>query len=65
LAASTSKRQLEYHGDFAYSLAQLNPLLSYIFIELVTTNALFAQIGTTLVKRRFSPGLKTIFVLDF
>jgi hypothetical protein len=35
------------------------PVFSYLFIALAAVNALFAHIGTTLVKRKFSPGLLT------
>jgi len=35
------------------------PLFAYLFVGLASVNALFAHIGTTIVKRRFSPGLIT------
>lgn len=35
------------------------PIFSYMFVGLATVNALFAHIGTTIVKKRFSPGLIT------
>ena len=35
------------------------PVFSYLFVGLAAVNALFAHIGTTIVKRKFSPGLIT------
>jgi len=39
------------------------PLYSYIFVGLAAINAMFAHIGTTIIKRRFSPGLITSVLL--
>jgi hypothetical protein len=39
------------------------PLFSYLFVGLAAVNALFAHTGTTLVKRKFSPGLLTSLFL--
>lgn len=39
------------------------PIFSYMFIGLAVINALFAHIGTTIVKRKFSPGLITSIFL--
>lgn len=39
------------------------PLFSYIFIGLATINAIFAHIGTTIIKRKFSPGTITSVIL--
>ena len=35
------------------------PWISYLFVGLAVVNALVAHIGTTIVKRKFSPGLIT------
>lgn len=35
------------------------PVFAYLFVGLATVNAIFAHIGTTIVKRRFSPGVIT------
>lgn len=35
------------------------PMFSYLFVGLAMSNALFAHIGTSIVKRTFSPGLLT------
>lgn len=35
------------------------PVFAYLFVGLAAVNALFAHIGTTIVKRRFSPGVIT------
>jgi hypothetical protein len=35
------------------------PVFSYMFVGLAAVNGLFAHIGTTIVKRKFSPGLIT------
>ncbi|WP_029902008.1 HXXEE domain-containing protein [Prevotella sp. 10(H)] len=35
------------------------PVFAYLFVGLAAVNALFAHIGTTIVKRKFSPGLIT------
>ena len=39
------------------------PWVSYIFVGLAVVNALVAHIGTTLIKRIFSPGLITSITL--
>ena len=39
------------------------PLFSYIFVGLAAINAVFAHIGTTIIKKRFSPGLITSVLL--
>lgn len=39
------------------------PIFSYMFVGLAATNAVFAHIGTTIIKRRFSPGLITSIIL--
>ena len=39
------------------------PLFSYMFVGLALANAFFAHIGTTIIKRRFSPGLLTSIFL--
>lgn len=35
------------------------PVFAYLFVGLAAVNAIFAHIGTAVVKRRFSPGLIT------
>lgn len=35
------------------------PVFAYLFVGLAAVNAVFAHIGTTIVKRRFSPGFLT------
>ncbi|MDR3057010.1 MAG: HXXEE domain-containing protein [Prevotella sp.] len=39
------------------------PIFSFLFVGLATVNALFAHIGTTIVKRKFSPGILTSLLL--
>ena len=39
------------------------PWISYLFVGLAIINALIAHIGTTIIKRKFSPGLITSIVL--
>ena len=39
------------------------PFFSYMFVGLAATNALFAHIGTTIIKRKFSPGTITSILL--
>jgi hypothetical protein len=39
------------------------PVFSFLFIGLAAVNAIFAHIGTTIVKRKFSPGLLTSLFL--
>ncbi len=39
------------------------PIFAYLFVGLAAVNAVFAHIGTTIVKRKFSPGLITSIFL--
>jgi hypothetical protein len=39
------------------------PVFSYMFVGLAAVNGIFAHIGTTVVKRKFSPGLITSVIL--
>ncbi|MDR1348077.1 MAG: HXXEE domain-containing protein [Prevotellaceae bacterium] len=39
------------------------PVFSYMFVALAAINAIFAHLGTTIVKRKFSPGLITSVLL--
>jgi hypothetical protein len=39
------------------------PVYSFMFVGLAAVNGLFAHIGTTIVKRKFSPGLITSILL--
>lgn len=39
------------------------PIFSYLFVGLAMVNAVFAHIGTTIIKRVFSPGLITSVAL--
>lgn len=39
------------------------PVFAYLFVGLATVNALVAHIGTTIIKRKFSPGVITSIVL--
>lgn len=49
---------------FASSFVGFNcPIFSYMFVGLATVNAVFAHIGTTIIKRKFSPGLITSIFL--
>jgi hypothetical protein len=41
------------------------PVFSYMFVGLAAINGLFAHIGTTIIKRKFSPGLITSVLLFF
>jgi hypothetical protein len=50
-------------GIIASIIGFSNPTLSYIFVGLTATNALLAHIGSTIIKRRFSPGLITSVAL--
>ena len=44
-------------GVVASMIGFSHPLLSYIFVGLVATNAIIAHLATTIIKRCFSPGL--------
>ncbi|MDR1199869.1 MAG: HXXEE domain-containing protein [Prevotellaceae bacterium] len=39
------------------------PVFSYMFVALAAINAIFAHLGTTVIKRKFSPGLITSVLL--
>jgi hypothetical protein len=39
------------------------PIFSYMFVGLAAVNGVFAHIGTTIIKRKFSPGTITSIVL--
>ena len=41
------------------------PIFSYLFVGLAAINGLFAHLGTTIIKRKFSPGLITSVLLFF
>ncbi|MDR0231202.1 MAG: HXXEE domain-containing protein [Dysgonamonadaceae bacterium] len=70
-AQKTSGMKLEWNEFFIANLAVIIlgiscsvigfecPVYSYLFVGLATVNALFAHIGTTIVKRKFSPGIIT------
>jgi hypothetical protein len=70
-AQETSKLKLEWTEFFIANFAVIVlgiscsvvgfdcPVFSYMFIGLAAINGLFAHIGTTIVKRKFSPGLIT------
>lgn len=71
----TSKLTLEWTEFFVANFAVIilgiscsmvgfeYPIFSYMFIGLAAVNGLFAHIGTTIVKRKFSPGLITSITL--
>jgi hypothetical protein len=71
----TSKLKLEWTEFFVANFAVIVlgiccsvvgfdcPLFSYMFVGLAATNAIFAHIGTTIVKRKFSPGTITSILL--
>jgi len=46
-------------GISCSSVGYTCPLFSYMFVGLAAVNAIFAHIGTTVIKRKFSPGLLT------
>lgn len=50
-------------GICCSSVGYTCPVFAYLFVGLATVNALFAHIGTTIVKRKFSPGLITSIIL--
>lgn len=70
-AQETSKLKLEWTEFFVANFAVIVlgiscsvvgfdcPVFSYMFVGLALANALFAHIGTTIVKRKFSPGAIT------
>ncbi|MDR2651658.1 MAG: HXXEE domain-containing protein [Prevotellaceae bacterium] len=70
-AQETSKFKLEWNEFFVANFAVIVlgiacsvtgfecPVFSYIFVGLAAINGLFAHIGTTVIKRKFSPGLIT------
>jgi hypothetical protein len=74
-AEETSKLKLEWTEFFVANFAVIVlgiccsvvgfdcPLFAYMFIGLAATNAVFAHIGTTIIKKRFSPGLITSIFL--
>ena len=74
-AQETSKLKLEWAEFFVANFAVIVlgiscsvvgfdcPIFSYMFIGLAAVNALFAHIGTTIIKRKFSPGLITSIFL--
>jgi hypothetical protein len=74
-AQETSKLKLEWTEFFVANFAVIVlgiacsvvgfdcPVFSYVFVGLALINGLFAHIGTTIVKRRFSPGLITSIFL--
>ena len=39
------------------------PVFSYMFVGLAATNAIFAHIGATIIKKKFSPGLITSLLI--
>jgi hypothetical protein len=74
-AQDTSKLTLEWAEFFVANFAVIIlgiscsvvgfgcPLFSYTFVGLAVVNGLFAHIGTTIIKRKFSPGLITSIFL--
>ena len=74
-AEETSKLKLEWTEFFVANFAVIIlgiscsvvgfdcPVFSYIFVGLSATNAVFAHIGTTIIKKKFSPGLITSIFL--
>jgi hypothetical protein len=70
-AQETSKLKLEWSEFFIANLAVIVfgisasvvgfdcPVFSYMFIGLAATNGIFAHIGSTIIQRKFSPGLIT------
>lgn len=74
-AEQTSGMKLEWSEFFVANFAVIilgiacsvvgfeYPLFSYLFVGLAAVNALFAHIGTTIVKRKFSPGVLTSLFL--
>lgn len=74
-AQETSKLKLEWTEFFVANFAVIIlgiccsvigfdcPVFSFMFVGLAATNALFAHIGTTIIKRKFSPGTITSILL--
>jgi hypothetical protein len=74
-AQETSKIKLEWTEFFVANFAVIVlgiscsvvgfecPIFSYMFVGLAAINALFAHIGTTIIKRKFSPGTITLILL--
>ena len=74
-AQDTSKLKLEWTEFFIANFAVIVlgiscsvagfdcPVFSYMFVGLAAINGLFAHIGATVVKRKFSPGLITSILL--
>lgn len=74
-AQRTSKLSLSWNEFFVANFAVIVfgisaasvgwgcPLFSYMFVGLAAVNGVFAHLGTTIVKRRFSPGVITSVVL--
>jgi len=74
-AEETSKLRMEWTEFFVANFAVIVlgiscsvvgfdcPVFSYMFVGLAATNAVFAHIGTTIIKKKFSPGVITsIFI---
>jgi hypothetical protein len=74
-AQETSKLKIEWAEFFIANFAVIilgvscsvvgfdYPLFAYMFVGLAAVNAVFAHIGTTIIKMRFSPGVITSVVL--
>ena len=74
-AQETSKLKLEWAEFFVANFAVIVlgiccsvvgfdcPVFSYMFVGLAAINAVFAHIGTTIIKKRFSPGFITSIFL--
>ncbi|MDR0682195.1 MAG: HXXEE domain-containing protein [Dysgonamonadaceae bacterium] len=74
-AQNTSKLKFEWTEFFIANFAVIIlgisasvtgfdcPVFSFMFVGLAAINGLFAHIGTTIVKRKFSPGLITSILL--
>jgi hypothetical protein len=74
-AENMSKLKLEWSEFFVANFAVIVlgiccssvgftcPLFSYMFVGLAVINGIFAHIGTTIVKRKFSPGVITSVLL--
>jgi len=74
-AQETSKLKLEWSEFFVANFAVIVlgiscsvvgfecPIFSYMFVGLAATNAVFAHIGTTIIKKKFSPGLITSLLI--
>ena len=74
-AEETSKLKLRWSEFFVANFAVIIlgiccssvgfgcPTFSYMFVGLATINGIFAHIGTTILKRKFSPGLITSVLL--